>query len=128
MLDYSVRARRNPQTRLTIYTAQLKPVTPLTLSDLAKVISKQCTVTVHDIKAVISALEEQIGLALLNGHSVRFGDLGSFHPRLKCKSVSNKDDFKVSNITGVNIRFTKGAKLRNDFRMTSKKVQFRQVA
>ncbi len=49
----------------------------MNLEQVATNISRECTVTVHDVKAVLSSLQEQIILALQDGKSVRFGDLGS---------------------------------------------------
>ena len=52
MLKYNVVARKNPQTKELLYYAQLVPVTAVGLSALAAAISNECTVTIHDIKAV----------------------------------------------------------------------------
>ena len=128
MFDYQIKAVKNPMTKATVYSASLVPVTPLTLADMAEKISSKCTVTVHDVKAVVSALEEEIGAALLNGNSVRLGDLGSFRPTLRCKAADTKEAFKLSNIKSVNIRFTKGTKFRTDFKPSSQKVKFRNIA
>lgn len=71
MLKYNVVARKNPQTKELLYYAQLVPVTAVGLSALAAAISNECTVTIHDIKAVLSALEEKVISYLQSGMSVR---------------------------------------------------------
>lgn len=112
MLKYNVIPRKNPVTKSVQYYAQLAPVTPMRLAEVAEAISRQCTVTVHDVKAVLSALDEHVTEALLNGRSVRFGDLGSFHVTLGSKGTADAESFKVANIQKIKVRFIKGAKMR----------------
>lgn len=115
MLKYNLVARKNPQTKEPIFYAQIAPVTPLPLTALSEAISRQCTVTVHDVKAVLSALDEHITAALLNGQSVRLGDLGSFRATIKSASVKDANDFKPTHIKGINVCFTKGSTMRYKF-------------
>ena len=93
MLKYRTVPRKNPQTKEVKFYAQLEHVTPMTLDALAKDISDSCTLTLHDVKAVISALEEHISKALRYGKSVRLRDLGSFYPTLSSDGVENEKDF-----------------------------------
>ena len=83
MINFDVIQRRNPKDGTVKFYSQVYTSEYMTLDDIAENISRECTVTVHDIKAVLSALEEQIIIALQAGRSVRFGDLGSFHVTLK---------------------------------------------
>lgn len=115
MLKYNLVSRKDPQTKETIFYAQIAPVTPLPLLAMCEAISRQCTVTVHDVKAVLSALEEHITTALLNGQSVRLGDLGSFRATIKSASVKDAKQFKPSLIKGVNVCFSKGSAMRYKF-------------
>jgi predicted histone-like DNA-binding protein len=82
------------------------------LEQIAEEISSQCTLTAHDIKAVISALEEVTFKHLRNGESVRLGDLGSFHARLASKGAVSEEDFTVENFRGIKVRFVPSSKLR----------------
>ena len=85
MINFDVIQRRNPKDGTVKFYSQAQTSEYMTLEDIAENISRECTVTVHDIKAVLSALEEQIIIALQAGRSVRFGDLGSFHVTLQSK-------------------------------------------
>ena len=124
MLKYSVISRKNPITKENLYYANLAPVNPIGLDELAKEISGSCTLTVHDIKAVISALEERIFKSLRNGQSARFGDLGSFHPTLSSSGAATEEEFSKENIRGVKVRFTPSSKLRHEMSMNNPNVRF----
>ena len=82
------------------------------MKELAQEVSDMCTLTAHDIKAVISALEERVYKALRNGQSVRFGDLGSFHPTISSSGTATEEEFSKENIRGIKVRFTPSSKLR----------------
>lgn len=103
MLKYNVVARKNPQTKELLYYAQLVPVTAVGLSALAAAISNECTVTIHDIKAVLSALEEKVISYLQSGMSVRLGDLGSFHPTVNSRGAATPEEFSSTNLRGVKV-------------------------
>ena len=124
MLKYNVVAKKNPITKAVKYYAQLVPVTPIKLADLSELISNECTLTAHDVKAVISALEEQVTRALLDGKSVRLGDLGSFHPTVKSKGADAANKFQSTDIEKVNVRFVKNGVMRYNFSVASPKVTF----
>ena len=112
MLKYSLISRKNPITKEYLYHANLAPATPIGLKELAQEVSDMCTLTAHDIKAVISALEERVYKALRNGQSVRFGDLGSFHPTISSSGTATEEEFSKENIRGIKVRFTPSSKLR----------------
>ena len=112
MIKYNLISRKNPITKEYAFSAQAVPVHPIMLDDIADEISGQCTVTSHDIKAVLSALEESVTKHLRNGDSVRLGDLGSFHARIRNASAATEEDFTLENIRGIRVRFTPSSKLR----------------
>ena len=124
MLKYSVISRKNPITKESLFYANLAPVNPVGLNQLAQEISSSCTLTVHDIKAVISALEESIFKALRNGQSARFGDLGSFHPTLSSSGAATKEDFSKANLRGIKVRFVPSTKMRYEMSMYNPNVTF----
>ena len=94
------------------------------LDELAEEISGSCTVTKHDVKAVISVLEEKIIKALRNGQSVRLGDLGSFHALISSKAAATTDAFEKSeNIRGLLVRFTPSSKMRHELSLKNPAVQ-----
>ena len=112
MLKMNILPRKNPQTGEFLYYGQLSPVTPTSLNALADAISAECTVTIHDIKAVISALEEQIYRTLRDGGSIRLGDLGSFHPTISTFGVVDPDKLGKQHVKAVRCRFCPSSKLR----------------
>ncbi len=113
MLKYKIVKQKDQINDQDIYRAQLDAVSPVSIEDISKLISEQCTVTEHDVRGVISALEAQIAQALLSGHSVRLGLLGSFRPALKSKTVSREDYFNAADdITGLYPIFRTGTYLR----------------
>ncbi len=127
MLKYNVISRKNPQNQEVKYYGQLEAATPVKLSTLTDVISKQSTVTVHDVKAVLSALEEHIITHLYNGNSIRLGDLGSFHLTMKSEGTTTKDEFTSSNIKRVCVRFTPSSNMRYLMDKSNPNVQFQRV-
>ena len=123
MLKYNVVARKNPQTKELLYYAQLVPVTAVGLSALAAAISNECTVTIHDIKAVLSALEEKVISYLQSGMSVRLGDLGSFHPTVNSRGAATPEEFSSTNLRGVKVVFSKSSSMRYGFSLKNPNLQ-----
>ena len=127
MINFDVIQRRNPKDGTVKFYSQVYTSEYMTLDDIAENISRECTVTVHDIKAVLSALEEQIIIALQAGRSVRFGDLGSFHVTLQSKGTDTKEEFTTANIERVMVRFVRSSKMRSDLMIGHKNVKFKAV-
>ena len=123
MIKYYLISRKNPITKEYAYHANATSVTPIMLDELAEDISGSCTVTKHDVKAVISVLEEKIIKALRNGQSVRLGDLGSFHARLASKGAVSEEDFTVENFRGIRVRFMPSSKLRYELSLKNPDVR-----
>lgn len=119
MIKYNVIKRKSPKDGSMKYYAQASKSTHMTMGQVAENISRECTVTIHDIKAVLSALEEQIILALYDGKSIRFGDLGSFHLTVKSKGAASKDEFKTADISKVMVRFVRSSQMRSAFALTN---------
>lgn len=86
MIKYNLMEGKNPRTEEPMFYAMAAPVTTIKLEGLAEEISQECTVTAHDIRAVISAMEEKIITHLQNGQSIRLGLLGSFCPTIRSRS------------------------------------------
>lgn len=128
MLKYKIVIRKNPSTREKKYHAQLIPVTPVYIEQLAEAISAKCTVTRADVKAVLAALEEQIVQNLQSGNSVRLGDLGSFHPTISTKSANSFEEFTPQNIQRVNVRFRRSAKMAYALSTSNPNVVFKCVS
>ena len=127
MIYYNVIKRKSPKDGTVKFYASAQNGTYMNLEQVATNISRECTVTVHDVKAVLSSLQEQIILALQDGKSVRFGDLGSFHATVRSKGAENKSDFKKANISHVMVRFVKSAAMRSAFALTNQDIKLSGV-
>ena len=127
MVKYQVVPKKNPINKEIKYYAKMAPVNPVKLSELAESISAQCTVTVHDVKAVLSALQEHIATQLRNGNSVRLGDLGSFRPIIKSKGSNSVDGFSTSNIQGLKVSFYMSTSMRYLLSKQNPNVSFQLV-
>ena len=125
MLKYNVVSKKNPIDKSVKYYARLAPVTPVKLNDIADAISQECTVTIHDVKAVLSALEAHIVRQLRNGCSVRLGDLGSFRPTISSTGADAAEEFTVGNIKQVNIRFYGSSRFRFELSKVNPSVVFK---
>lgn len=117
MLTYKVVERQNALTKQLQYYAQVSPVTPVTLDQIVELIEKRSTVTSADVKAVLDALQFEVRNALVDGKSVRLGDLGSFRPTLSSRSALSADAFLPANIKGVRVRYVPSAALKSDLKL-----------
>lgn len=113
MAVFSLREAKGNIGDTTYYWYAADDVDPVNYEDFVDEIVSECTVTRHDLKAVISALEEFIARALSNGFTVRFGDLGSFRTTVTSEGAESADALTADNITGVRVQFTAGTLLKN---------------
>lgn len=127
MLKFNVVPRKNPMTKAVKYYAQLGSFNPIKIASLAEAISRQCTVTVHDVKAVISALEEHICNNLRNGNSVRLGDLGSFRLSAKSTGTPTPDEFTTRQIKNLHVIFRPSTNLRFQLSTQNPQMQFARI-
>lgn len=127
MIKYTLISRKNPITKEYMYHATGVPVNPIGLDEIAEEISGKCTVTSHDIKAVISALEEVTFKHLRNGNSVRLGDLGGFHARISSSGTLTEEEFSPTNLRGIKVRFMPSSKLRFELSLENPNVKLSRV-
>ena len=123
MIKYNLISRKNPATKEFAFHATAVPVNPIGLDEIAEEISGKCTVTVHDIKAVVSALEEVTFKHLRNGNSVRLGDLGSFHARISSAGAASEEEFSPELLRGIKVRFMPSSKLRFELSLKNPNVR-----
>ncbi len=107
MLQYNVVPRKNPITKEVQYYAQQLPAKQLAFDDLCERVAHSTTVTAADVHAVIEEARIQILNALLEGKSVSFGKLGSFHTTLQSAGSATADAFSSDNIKRVMVRWTR---------------------
>ena len=123
MITLVAREKKNMRTQEVKWYAQISRVKPVTLDEISERIASNCTVTEHDIKAVLSALQEQVVFCMKEGQSVRLGDLGSFRPTVSSSGFATKDKVSADGVTKINVRFTKGSRLRSLLRKGQKGVK-----
>ena len=80
-IKYRIAERQNPLTKTLQYYAQVMPVEPLTLEDIAEGIEKTSTVSSADIKAVLDALQFEVIRALRAGTPSAWATSGASAPR-----------------------------------------------
>lgn len=112
MITYIVQSKKKPGTQLMRYYAQIAPGNPIRVADVADRISRECTVSMPDIKAVLSALEHTVIEAMKMGLSVRLGDLGSFRPTLTSSPADTPEDCSAANILRCRCRFSPSGLMR----------------
>ncbi|MBQ0164568.1 MAG: HU family DNA-binding protein [Bacteroidales bacterium] len=127
MIKYYVKEGKNPKTGAAMFYAMPAPVTTIKLEFLAEEISQECTVTAHDIRAVISAMEEKIIGHLQNGQSVRLGLLGSFCPTLRSTAAPSPELFVTDNIKAIGTSFTPSSTMKYQLGAGNPKVQFQRM-
>lgn len=127
MLKYKLAEGKNPRTGTAMFFAMAAPVTTIKLEQLAQEISQECTVTPHDIRAVISAMEEKIIFHLQNGQSVRLGLLGSFCPTLRSDSARTSVEFTTANIKGIGAAFRVSSTMKYKLSATNPEVKFQRI-
>lgn len=124
MIKYKVIEGKNYRTERPMYFANVASLTSVGIKTLADEIAEKCTVTPHDIRAVVSALEEQIIRHLQNGQSVRLGQLGSFCPTIRSKSTNTAEEFGIGNIKSVGVKFSQSSTMRYKLRVSNPDITF----
>lgn len=115
MIKYIIRSKKSPATKAVKYYVQVAPVDVDTLSEIIKRIEARCTVSGTDIKAVLYALEQEVLESLMNGRSVRLGELGSFRITLRSHGAMTPEEARKQGarmIRCANVQFTKSGAMR----------------
>lgn len=128
MINYKSSKKKNPRNNEVKWYPAIVLGNPMLLDELAELIALNCTVTEHDIKAVLSALQEQIILALKQGRSVRLGDLGSFRLTISGTGEDTAEAVSEKNIEALRVQFTKSATMEAAFQLKSKGISFHKVS
>lgn len=111
------------------YILRNTTVSPVDYEEFIDELVAESTVTRHDVKAVVSALEEFIVRALKNGYTVRLGDLGSFRATITSTGQDSADDVSKDTITAIRVQFTEGTLVRQAFQIgtSAQSVKFQVV-
>lgn len=127
MIEYVSRAHKSPKTGDVKYYADVKNSTPIDVEGISELIANGTTVTVVDVKAVLRALEDKIIYLLINGHTVRLGDLGSFHLTITSAGVATQFDVNETCIEQLRVRFMKSANMIHSVRKGAPGVHFTKI-
>jgi predicted histone-like DNA-binding protein len=115
MINYSLKERVNPQAPLDPrkHYAFVQNQGAVNLRQLATRISRESTISMMDTMAVLEALLQVIPDLLADGKIVRLGELGTFRVTISSEGADTTDDFNVSMIKGLNLKFRPGAEFRD---------------
>ena len=131
MIKYIVKLKKNPKdtTKSAFYPVIVK-IGSVGLDRIARDIDNECTVTEHDMKSVLSALEQHVITELQNGHTVRLGDLGSYHLAVNSKKggKATAADVSGADVKGIRVHFRKSARMRHEFALANPDIQFQGPA
>ena len=100
---------------------------PVLLDEMTELIALNCTVTEHDIKAVLSALQEQIVLALKQGRSVRLGDLGSFRLTMSGRGEESAEKVTEQSIESLRVQFRASGDMNDALQVKARGISFHKV-
>jgi len=107
MINYKLVNKVNPQDVLAVqkFYAIKQPQETLTLRDFGKRISRESTVSMMDTMAVLEGLLQIIPDEIVNGKIIKLGDFGTFRTTLSVEGVDTEEEFTVSKIKKLNVRF-----------------------
>ena len=91
----------------------LKSIDLVPEKEVAKLVADETTLNRKEVEMALDQFQKILLRLLLDSHSVKLGDWGSF--RLTCtgEGVSAAAEVTAKNIKGVKIRFTPGAEMRD---------------
>lgn len=110
------------QTRYVLRNVETEPVD---YENFVDAMVEESTVTRHDVKGVVSALEEFIARALVDGYSVRLGELGAFRTTVTSTGEESADEVTADSITSLRVQFTAGSLLKNYLRVNGRAASVR---
>lgn len=122
---YSMRSVKAFNAERNQYAIVAKALGRIGINELAVEMSAESTVTRHDVKAVLSSLEDHIMRNLRKGNTVQLGDLGSFYLTLNSSLVDTPEEVSPLQIKGVNVRFTPSKTFKNAMKPSSNFVSFK---
>ena len=103
--------KKNPTMAVSIVNSEI-----ITTEQLAKDINRACSITEADVAAVLQALGQRIGDALLDGNRVEIDHIGTFSLALTCKNKRKEDHITSKDIEVSRIVFSPSAELQHTMR------------
>mgnify|MGYP002515635153 CR=1 FL=1 len=112
MITLKAVKRKNPKTKEDAFYPAVSGTSPMDFDSFVDSIARESTIARPDVVATLSALEEQVAAALLDGKSVRLGTLGSFRLTAKAKGRDVADDVIADDIEQLRVQFTPSRMLK----------------
>ncbi len=125
MIKYRLRGKVNPQNlaEANKFYPIKQSQEELTLRDFGKRISRESTVSMMDTMAVLEGLLQIIPDEIANGKIIKLGDFGTFRTTLSAEGVNTEEEFTVSKIKSLNVRF----RPTHEFRSLLASVKYEKV-
>ena len=99
----------------------LKSIGHMTEKQVAKEIADETTLNPKEAEMALYQFQKVLTKAILDGKTVKLGELGSFQLTIKSKGVDNESDVTASLVEKVNLRFTPSSEIKDNL----KKAQFK---
>ena len=103
--------KKNPTMAVSIVNSEV-----ITTEQLSKDINRACSITEADVAAVLQAVGQRIGEALLDGNRVEIDHIGTFSLALTCKNKRKEDHITSKDIEVSRIVFSPCAELQHAMR------------
>ena len=100
--------KKNPTMAVSIVNSEV-----ITTEQLSKDINRACSITEADVAAVLQAVGQRIGEALLDGNRVEIDHIGTFSLALTCKNKRKEDHITSKDIEVSRIVFSPCAELQH---------------
>lgn len=126
VIKYYLKSRKNPVTKEQQYHAQKMNVgaNTITTKEMFAAMADYAHVPPAQIPAAFNAIVSAIEAFCLNGHSVKFPELGSFHIRISSSGTATEEAFSMENVRAIRMRFTPVPQLVYELRANT---QFERV-
>ncbi len=103
--------KKNPTMAVSVVSSEV-----ISTAQIAKDINHACSVTESDVLAVLQAVGQRIGDALLDGNRVEIDHIGTFSLALTCKNKRKEDHITSKDIEVSRIVFSPCAELQHILR------------
>ncbi len=103
--------KKNPTMAVSVVSSEV-----ISTAQIAKDINHACSVTESDVLAVLQAVGQRIGDALLDGNRVEIDHIGTFSLALTCKNKRKEDHITSKDIEVSRIVFSPCAELQHTMR------------
>lgn len=90
----------------------IKSIGKMTEKQVAKEISEETTLNPKEAEMAIYQFQKVLVKALLDGKTVKLGELGTFQVTISCKGVESEAEVSSANIKKINLRFTPSIELK----------------